>query len=646
MASRRIEQILSHLQTNENAHGSVTNALETSKQQQNTNKSNNQSSSVEERSTTEPQLQRDDADQKSETSLHWNGWGYRDTEFIINDRGLVQLTGSRYLFSGKELPELRKWMEDNVGIDIADRVSSNATPKNVPPLIQNEAFLNDIKSHCKKMSTSDHDRVFHAHGHTCQEIYALRFGSFPRVPDVVVWPGSHDHCVAIVAAAKKHNVVIVPYGGGTNVTDALICPENEKRMIVSLDMHEMNAVKWINHKSMLACIEAGVVGKALEQKLNRYGMTLGHEPDSSEFSTLGGWVATRASGMKKNKYGNIEDIVVSIKIVTPTGVLEKSVQAPRLSSGPDLHHLVMGSEGIFGIVTEVILRIRPVPKVRKYGSIAFPDFESGVSCLHEVAMKRVQPASIRLVDNLQFQFSQVLKPAINEWKDQMMAKIKKWYVLKHRGFDANKMVAATLLFEGTADEVREQERQVYEIGAKYGGLKAGEENGIRGYFLTYMIAYLRDFGFNFKFIAESFETSVPWDHVLPLCYNVKERIHRAAAARGVAIKPFVTCRVTQVYDTGACVYFYFGFMWKNLNDPVRVFSEVEHEAREEILRNKGSISHHHGVGKLRKQYFPTAVSDTGVAILRDIKKSIDPTNIFAINNLFDLNASSSQTSSH
>jgi alkyldihydroxyacetonephosphate synthase len=256
--------------------------------------------------------------------------------------------------------------------------------------------------------------------------------------------------------------------------------------------------------------------------------------------------------------------------------------------------------------------------------------------MHEIAMLRAAPVSIRLVDNMQFQFGQALKPEVHDWKEHMMDKAKKWYVIKHKKFDPEHMTAATLLMEGTAEEIKAQERTIYTIAAKYGGLKAGETNGIRGYFLTYMIAYLRDFGFDYQFIAESFETSVPWDHVYAVCQNVKNRIREDAKEQGIKFPPFVSCRVTQTYDNGACIYFYFGFIWTGLANPTNTFDIIEHNAREEILKLGGSLSHHHGVGKLRKSFMSDSVSPVGVKVLQGLKQAVDPKNIFANGNLIDL----------
>ena len=206
----------------------------------------------------------------------------------------------------------------------------------------------------------------------------------------------------MVDLANKHNVVLVPYGGGTNVTQALMLNPEEKRMIVSVDMTRLSKIKWVDKTNMTACIEAGIIGQDLERELKNYGVMCGHEPDSVEFSSLGGWISTRASGMKKNTYGNIEDIVLNVRLVTSKGIYQKLSDWPRISNGPDLNHMVMGSEGNFGIITEAVLRIRPIPAVKRYGSILFYNFETGMKFMEEMAKHRIYPASIRLVDNTQF----------------------------------------------------------------------------------------------------------------------------------------------------------------------------------------------------------------------------------------------------
>lgn len=223
-------------------------------------------------------------------------------------------------------------------------------------------------------------------------------------------------------------------------------------MIVSVDMGRMNAVKWVDKENRTACIQAGAMGADLERQLSSHGFCLGHEPDSHEFSTLGGWISTRASGMKKNTYGNIEDIVQNIHLITPAGTYLKTSLWPRISNGPDLNHVIMGSEGNLGIITEAVVRVRPLPEVKIFDSIIFYGFEEGIKFMHEVSKLRQYPASLRLVDNTQFKFGQTLKPANNSSWHHFVEECKKLFVTKIKGYDPEKMCAATVLYEGDKEE--------------------------------------------------------------------------------------------------------------------------------------------------------------------------------------------------
>jgi len=225
----------------------------------------------------------------------------------------------------------------------------------------------------------------HSHGATFQEVDQLRYGTIPRPVDMIVYPTSTENCDFIVKAAVKHDVCLIPYGGGTNVTQSLMIYPSEKRMCVSIDMARMNSIKWVDKENGMACVQTGIMGQDLERDLKQYGVCSGHEPDSSEFSTLGGWISTRASGMKKNTYGNIEDIVQNVTLVTPVGIYSKASLWPRISNGPDLNHMVMGSEGNIGIITEAVIKVKPLPQVRIFDSILFPDFEVGIQFMHAVS---------------------------------------------------------------------------------------------------------------------------------------------------------------------------------------------------------------------------------------------------------------------
>lgn len=547
--------------------------------------------------------------------------------------GKLRFTGNRYALSGQTMPAFKAWATEAAAIDW-NLTSMPSEELVVDEPILNQDFLNEVKGKVNEVNTEKICRISHSHGHTMQEIYALRQGKLDKAVDCVVYIGSHEEAEFVIKAAVKHNVVLIPYGGGTNVTQALMANPGEKRMTVSVDMQRLNKVKWVDKKNMTACVEAGIMGKDLEKELAKHHVVCGHEPDSVEFSTLGGWISTRASGMKKNVYGNIEDIIINIKIATPIGTITKSSDYPRISSGPDLNEIIMGSEGNYGIITEAIIRIREPADVRTYGSVVFKDWETGCKFMYDVMRTRIWPASIRLVDNTQFQFGQALKGEQHSKLQEYIDKLKKAYVLDFLKFDPQKMVAVTLLFEGSKQSVNLQENNIYNLAKKHGGIKGGAENGLRGYFLTFAIAYFRDLCMNYYFVAESFETSVPWSNVLSLCSGVKDRIEAECKAKGVKQKPFISFRLTQLYETGATIYVYFGFRYDGLKDPVGDYSYIEDAARDEVMKHGGSISHHHGVGKLRKKFITRSIGENGVNMLKSFKEKIDPTNVFGAGNTY------------
>ncbi|XP_054168040.1 alkyldihydroxyacetonephosphate synthase, peroxisomal-like [Oppia nitens] len=576
---------------------------------------------------------------KRDTLLKWNGWGYKDSRFEFDTRNhMFSFTGDRYRIGSQKLPLFAQWVESALGVDLNTKFTSQSESQalDLPKPIVSEGLMNDLLKTSIAHSFDASDRLFRSHGHTLHEIFTLREHKFKRVPDIVVWPKCHDEVVILVKLASDHNVVIIPFGGGTSVSGALECPENENRMIISLDTSQMNKILWVDHHNLTAHIESGIIGQDLERELAKLGLCTGHEPDSYEFSSLGGWVATRASGMKKNIYGNIEDMLVHVKMVTSKGTVQRNCQVPRISSGPDIHHFILGSEGTLGVITEVTLKVRPIPECQKYGSIVFPNFEVGVQFMREIARRQLKPASIRLMDNEQFIFGQALKPGTASILQSIIDGFKKFYVTKIKGFDVNQMCVATLLMEGNKEDVEILETKIIEIAEQLGGMSAGEENGRRGYLLTFVIAYIRDLGLDYGIVSESFETSVPWDRCLDLCRNVKEKL-RTEVKKYIVSKPaLITCRVTQTYDAGACVYFYFAFNYQDgmiSGDPVSVYESIENAARDEIIASGGSISHHHGCGKIRKRWLEQTVSNVGLGMLRAVKQYVDPNNIFANGNL-------------
>lgn len=388
------------------------------------------------------------------------------------------------------LPHFKDYVIKTLNVDLSRKNVGVPLPQTYPEPVPCGEFLAKLQQHGIDFTQNGEDRLVRSHGQALHDIHALRTGQIKRIPDTVVFPLSHEQVVQVVQAATENDVVVIPYGGGTSVSGSASCPENEQRSIALLDTSQMNRMLWIDKENLVACFESGIIGQDLERELRKLGFTMGHEPDSFEFSSLGGWVATRASGMKKNLYGNIEDIVVKVKMVTAKGVLERSVAVPRISCGPDFNHIIMGSEGTLGVVTEVLVKIRPLPEVKKYGSLVFPNFGSGVRCLREVAKQRLQPASIRLIDNEQFVFGQALKPA-GGVLSSLSSALQRAYITGVKGMDMEKIAIVTLVFEGTAKDVKIHEQKIFAIAAKHGGFSAGSTNGEKGYILTFVIAYIR-----------------------------------------------------------------------------------------------------------------------------------------------------------
>lgn len=565
-------------------------------------------------------------------------WGYRDTYFVVNPDGSVRVTGDRYAVSGYDMPGFIPFLEDTLAIkfDLNDTKPERAD-KPVPPPVVNAAFVAALAAELAAGRSSDdpRERLLHSHGQTTvDEVYQVLYTHLDRVADLVVWPETHEEAAALVRLAAEYDVCLVPYGGGTSVSAALKLPADETRMIVSVDMRRMDAIEWIDRENMRACVQAGITGKHLEERLAAQGLTCGHEPDSVELSTLGGWIATNASGMKKNRYGNIEDIVENVTLVTPEGVVEHLSNMPRVSMGVEPVRLAFGSEGNLGLITRAVLKIHALPEVKEYGSYVFRDFETGTAFLYDLMRTGALPASIRLVDNVQFRFGQALK-ARPTGQEKLMSRIQQTVLESVKGFDLRQMSAATVVMEGSAAEVAYQKAEIKRIAARHGGVSGGSHNGQRGYMLTYAIAYIRDFLTDYHIIGETYETTVPWDRIHDVISAVEKRATEMHREFGLPGKSYVSPRITQLYHTGVCIYFTHGFSTRGVENPDRAFAAIEHAMRETIMANGGSISHHHGVGKLRRDFVPQTLTPAAVDLLREVKAAADPGNVFGIgNNVF------------
>lgn len=575
-------------------------------------------------------------------------WGFADSGFVLRagsqGEKTVSMKGTRYELCGRPLERLLPFIESEMQVQINPlkefcavspawgRICKSSRFSESKQKVLSETFVNS--------SFSTLDRVRHGTGHSLEDIYLIRTGGISRIPDAIVWPQCEEEIEKLVDMAKSFGWCLIPFGGGTNVTNATRCPTEdvEKRPIISVDMKRMRKILWVNEEDGIACVEAGITGRHLVDALACDGLTMGHEPDSIEFSTLGGWIATKASGMKRSRYGNIEDIVKSVRVVGPNGPQwqgsEHGDNTPgRAAEGLDLRSLVLGSEGCLGIITSAVIRIWPLPEVQEYDSVILPTFHEGLQFTRAIArLGANKPASVRLLDNPHLRLGQALRPQESTFLGQFMKRLVQNLAFILGTHDPMSVVCATVSYEGSSAEVKAQKKTIGSIAGNHGGTMLGSSYGKAGYDLTFMIAYLRDFAMTYHLLGESFETFVPWSKVESLIIATKKRISQEHASRLLPGMPFVGCRVTQLYHEGVCLYFYLCFSFDGVENASDVFGELEKAARDEILKRGGSLSHHHGIGKLRADLVKDRSSPSYADTLVSIKKALDEDNIFGARN--------------
>ena len=562
-------------------------------------------------------------------------WGFKDSSFIINDDNTVTFTGKRYEgISGERLPYLIPFVTKVLNTEIKkEPYFKEIEKKYVTERKINQDFLIDIESSFNEdqISFSDDERVLHSHGQNSpDEVFKVLYDKLEKFTDIVVYVENEEDVINLIQKAKKHNVCLVPYGGGTNVTNALQLPENEERMIVSVDTRRLNKIISIDTKNLLIEVEAGITGKHLEEELQKKGFTVGHQPDSIELSTLGGWISTNAAGMKKNKYGNIEDIVQNVVMVTPNGTINQIKPLVRSSIGIKTQNLLFGSEGNIGIITKAVLKMHKLPECSDYESVVLKDWDTGLDFMYELAHSSSVPASARMLDSLHYQFGSALKPEKNNI-GKLKSKIQK-LVFKMKDFSADDFVAAVFKLEGSFSEVEYQRKNIKRLAKKYNGLLGGSKEGKVGYNITMVIAYIREFFVPQGILGETLETAVPWSKINQVKDEANKLLNELHKKYDLPGKPFFCSRISKVYHTGICMYNTMGINVRGIKNPEKVFSDIEHKIRECFIKNGGSISHHHGVGKLRKDFMPETISPGSIEVIQGIKKSQDPDNIFGISN--------------
>ena len=309
--------------------------------------------------------------------MKWWGWGDEDVAFTHDDK-----------------PDLGPFLQRHLEIDVS-RVSSPRAAFDelrMPEPILPAALRGELEAAAgaEHVSTDRLDRLVHARGKSLRDIVRHRRGALGRLPDVVVRPADEEAVAAVLRAAIDADAVVIPFGGGSNISGSLEPPASESRTIVSLDAGQLDRVLAIDETARLARVQAGVSGPRLEEQLNARGWTLGHFPDSFSYSTLGGWIATRSSGMQSDKYGDVADLTRAVRVVMPGGVLATR-PVPATSTGPSVREMVLGSEGRLGVITEATIHVHRLPVRRTILGYLLPNWSAALAAMHVDGRLRDDP---------------------------------------------------------------------------------------------------------------------------------------------------------------------------------------------------------------------------------------------------------------
>jgi alkyldihydroxyacetonephosphate synthase len=466
----------------------------------------------------------------------------------------------------------------------------------------------------------DLDRIVHTYGKSATDLLRVRAGDIPRVPDVVVYPGNEADVRLIVDCAVAADGVIIPYGGGTSFSGSLRPPEGETRPVISLDLGRLNQLIDVDEESGLARIQAGAQGPDLEEQLGDQGWTLGHYPDSFTHSTLGGWVATRSSGMQSDKYGDISDVARGMRVVMPGKVLEVR-PIPATSTGPSVREMVLGSEGRLGVITEVTVQVRRIPEVRVILGYLFPSWEAGLAAMQEISTSDAHPSITRVSDARETAFSFATRKKSSGISISSLISKGLMKVLERRGWNLDEVCLSFIGYEGGKAHVARQKKIVKDVVGKHGGILVGKGPGVLYDQKKFDTPYIRDFLLDRGAIADVSDTAAPWSKLMPLYKNVMAAAEKAFAQVGVT--GWIMCHLSHSYYSGACLYFTFGFKHDGV-DPLGQYERVKNAVQQAFVDSGGTLSHHHAVGTEHAAWLEQDISAPGIHMIDGLLTSMDP----------------------
>jgi alkyldihydroxyacetonephosphate synthase len=538
--------------------------------------------------------------------MKWWGWGVEGVAFHHEDK-----------------PGFRPFVIEAVDLDVSVQPTAGSlAPLEAPrPIIPAElvADLRDAVGPDNVVNT-DEDRIVHTYGKSVRDLLRLRAGDIPRVPDVVVYPGSEEEVQLVVDRAVAANAVLIPFGGGSNISGSLQAPPDESRPVISVDMGRMNQVLSVDEESGLARIQAGALGPDLEEQLGAMGWTLGHFPDSFTHSTLGGWVATRSSGMQSDKYGDISDITRGVRVVQPGKVLVLR-PLPSTSTGPSVREMVLGSEGRLGIITEVTVQVHRIPENRVILGYLFPSWDAGLAAMQEISTSDAHPSVTRVSDGRETRFSFATRKKSSGLSISSVVSKGLMKVLERRGWQLDKSCLSFVGYEGGKAHVNRQKAIVKDIVNKHGGIVLGKGPGALYDQKKFDTPYIRDFLLDRGAIGDVSETAAPWSKLKPLYDNVMAAANGAFAELGVV--GWIMCHLSHSYHSGACLYFTFAFKHDG-EDPLAQYDKVKSAIQQAFVDSDGTLSHHHAVGTEHAPWLEQDISAPGVHMIDGLFAATDP----------------------
>jgi alkyldihydroxyacetonephosphate synthase len=525
---------------------------------------------------------------------NWWGWGDPSVSPQLDAEALGVLR--------ERIGELEAWPLAR-GLEEFELPAAEALPRSLSDAVGAENVF-----------SSNEDRLRHTSGRGYVDLARMRGGRLEAAPDAVVMPADAEALRRVLDICANEGIAVVPFGGGTSVVGGVEPLRGSHSRLISLDLAALREVE-VDRRSLTARLGAGLRGPEAEAALGREGVTLGHFPQSFEYATIGGFAATRSAGQASSGYGRFDALVSSVRLIAPNGDL-RTLETPHTAAGPTLRELVIGSEGVLGVIPEVTVRVRPQPKVRRYEAWIAESFEAGAEIVRSLAQGPGLPDIIRVSDEEETQGSLALSGPRGA-----TGRLFNGYLgLRKRRGGALMIVG----LEGEEESVARRRalavRALRGGGAAYLGQAAGRswEHG------RYQGPYLRDTLMAMGAMVETLETSHTWTRLGELHDAVATAIHDSLSAQGTP--GLVFCHLSHAYADGASLYFTFISRSRH-GAELAQWRQLKTAACEAIVASGGTITHHHAVGRDHAPYMAAEVGETGLDVLRAVKEQLDPAGI-------------------